>query len=378
MKKGIIMDIDSSFITLLTPQGEFLKANKSNREYQLGQEISFTPARFWKNSAALMWMRKPAVLSAAAAILLLFTFIPFFTADKVSAYMTIDMDSSVELGLNEDLEVLNIKGLNQLGKELVEKAHSWKKEPVKKVAENLFAISSGKEGASREILVSTVAIDNDSAVKKKLEKIVTEDSLEKQMPGGKVNVIQARDSDRKKAVREGVSTGLYVKTQEHQKSSTKHNASETKPENNTGKELESMPEQRRTKTAPAVPNPQNPGNKQVRPAQDKRDILKQNPAKQKQAPNLKRQVPPVKEKPSPDIKARPVPEPRKQAPPGKVKPHATMPRQGPAGKKWPSKPPGNGQKGNPHGINQNQGRGPNHINRGHENKAWHGNKQQKK
>lgn len=41
MKKGIIMEMDDSYLTLLTPDGEFCRAHKQDLPYTVGDEIHF-------------------------------------------------------------------------------------------------------------------------------------------------------------------------------------------------------------------------------------------------------------------------------------------------------------------------------------------------
>lgn len=41
MKKGVVVDLDDDFVTLLTPDGQFLKASNKEGNYELGEEISF-------------------------------------------------------------------------------------------------------------------------------------------------------------------------------------------------------------------------------------------------------------------------------------------------------------------------------------------------
>jgi hypothetical protein len=41
MKQGIIMEIDDEFLTLMTPEGEFLHARRQNQPYAIGEEIHF-------------------------------------------------------------------------------------------------------------------------------------------------------------------------------------------------------------------------------------------------------------------------------------------------------------------------------------------------
>ncbi|MBK5445664.1 anti-sigma factor domain-containing protein [Peribacillus sp. TH24] len=43
MKKGVILSINKRFVTLLTPEGEFLKTKRQERTYEVGEEITFSP-----------------------------------------------------------------------------------------------------------------------------------------------------------------------------------------------------------------------------------------------------------------------------------------------------------------------------------------------
>ena len=43
MRKGTILEINDLYLTLLTPEGEFMRARKLQQEYQVGEEISFFP-----------------------------------------------------------------------------------------------------------------------------------------------------------------------------------------------------------------------------------------------------------------------------------------------------------------------------------------------
>lgn len=45
MKKGVILSVNKRFVTLLTPEGEFLKTKRQEREYEVGEEITFSPIK---------------------------------------------------------------------------------------------------------------------------------------------------------------------------------------------------------------------------------------------------------------------------------------------------------------------------------------------
>lgn len=45
MRKGVILEINDLYLTLLTPEGEFLRARKLQQDYQVGEEIHFFQKR---------------------------------------------------------------------------------------------------------------------------------------------------------------------------------------------------------------------------------------------------------------------------------------------------------------------------------------------
>ena len=108
MKKGIVVDRNDDYVTLLTPDGQFLKAAKQKRSYELGEEITFfqlsdTSERASK-SVSIFNLRgiRNGLLAVAALILIFFTVLPVLKEDRVYAYMTIDINPSFELQLNEE------------------------------------------------------------------------------------------------------------------------------------------------------------------------------------------------------------------------------------------------------------------------------------
>ncbi|MFC0273536.1 anti-sigma factor domain-containing protein [Metabacillus herbersteinensis] len=44
MKRGVVVEENDDFVTLLTPDGQFLKTRNKKGEYVLGEEITFFPS----------------------------------------------------------------------------------------------------------------------------------------------------------------------------------------------------------------------------------------------------------------------------------------------------------------------------------------------
>ncbi|MCL6572409.1 MAG: anti-sigma factor domain-containing protein, partial [Bacillus sp. (in: Bacteria)] len=57
MKKGIVMDINDTFLTLLTPEGEFLRTKKQDHPYTIGEEIHFHPIASVPKSKSIYFVK---------------------------------------------------------------------------------------------------------------------------------------------------------------------------------------------------------------------------------------------------------------------------------------------------------------------------------
>ena len=51
--------------------------------------------------------------------------------------MTIDVNPSIELGLDDELQVIEVHGLNQDGKQVVAQLNDWKNEEISDVAKKI-------------------------------------------------------------------------------------------------------------------------------------------------------------------------------------------------------------------------------------------------
>ncbi|MGG4266632.1 anti-sigma-I factor RsgI family protein [Peribacillus simplex] len=235
MKKGVILSVNKRFITLLTPEGEFLKTKRQEREYEVGEEITFSPI---KQKVTLAFpnfnssFKKKAVLSIASTFLILFSFFPSYFSGHVSAYMTIDVNPSIELELDHHLEVLKLTGLNEDGKLVIGQLKDWKGKDIKTVTNRIVETTKqlGYLKEKKQIIVSTTVLDKDKKLDKNLKKEIKEISEQNNVSNTKMKVIQATKSDRKQAREQGISTGKYVEKKLHKdKEKVKVNTREPAP-----------------------------------------------------------------------------------------------------------------------------------------------------
>ncbi|WP_191562009.1 anti-sigma factor domain-containing protein [Metabacillus idriensis] len=220
MKKGIVVERNDDYVTLLTPDGQFLKANKQKRSYELGEEITFfqlsdTSEKEAKSLSifSLKGIRN-GFLAVIALMIILFTVLPVFNNDKVYAYMTIDINPSFELGLNEKLQVVLIEPMNEDGEKMLNDLKDWKNRKLSEVFTKIVDKSSDlgymKEG--KEIFVATVLTDQEhEEVKKKMLEDVEQLKNSYQKKNMTVNAVESDAETRKKAADQGISTGKYIK-----------------------------------------------------------------------------------------------------------------------------------------------------------------------
>lgn len=265
MKKGIVVDRNDDYVTLLTPDGQFLKAAKQKRSYELGEEITFfqlsdTSERASK-SVSMFNLRgiRNGLLAVAALILIFFTVLPVLKDDRVYAYMTIDINPSFELQLNEELKVIRIEPMNEDGKAMLAELKDMNKRSVSDVFSTIVdkSRSLGYLTDDKEIFVTTVTADDkhEETKKKMLADVVR---LKESYKEQSLNV-QAVETDvetRNKAVEQGISTGKYVKLQKTEEAdpAEKEDAEKRNEEEKADKETEpAKPES--AETVPPVKEP---------------------------------------------------------------------------------------------------------------------------
>jgi hypothetical protein len=176
--KGIIAEVDKNKCIIITRNGQFLKVNKPSRAI-VGEEIEISqisPSR----------MR---LLSAAVAVLLLCLIIPSFNvliaSAKPVAYLSLDINPSLDLGIDKDGKVVSVKAFNSAGEKLVNSTSITKlkvDEAVQQLIEQ--AIKEGFINYSKTNLIvaaytgGTIFTFNDNQLKADVENQIKAADLE--------------------------------------------------------------------------------------------------------------------------------------------------------------------------------------------------------
>src|SRR3954451_10914450 len=158
------MEINERFLTILTPEGEFLRTQRLNQPYQIGQEIEFFSVEQEERKksffiSTVSTFKGRMVLTTALAVMLVFiSIIPFYQNNQVYAYMSIDINPSIELGVNKNYEVVEIIPYNEDGKKIVNQLGGWKKKDVHDVAREIVheIKTQGYVKNNHEVVIATV------------------------------------------------------------------------------------------------------------------------------------------------------------------------------------------------------------------------------
>ncbi|REE85182.1 anti-sigma factor-like protein [Paenibacillus taihuensis] len=163
MSRGIVMETGAKFVVVLMPDGQFRKV-RTSRKPQIGEEFNFTEQRRLQNP------RKLYSASAGAAAILLLLFVPFLVNfwsnnHPIVAYMTMDVNPSIELGVTKDEKVVELRAINDDGAD-VTKGLEYKGLPLAEVTEAIMdRISAGPylNSGEGDVIITSVLVGKDQA-----------------------------------------------------------------------------------------------------------------------------------------------------------------------------------------------------------------------
>lgn len=216
MSRGIVMETGSKHVIVLMPDGQFRKVRTALRP-QIGEEFAFAEQR------RLRRPRKLYSFSAGAAALLLLMFAPLWVQQMskqspVVAYLTIDVNPSIELGIDKEEHVVELRPINVDGAD-VAKGLKFKGLPLPEVTEAIMdRISAGPylNSGEGDVVIASVAVGD--RIQPATEVDLTEDmdaavrsSLAKTEKGRQLKVeitkLSAPQEVRDEGKREGLSSG---------------------------------------------------------------------------------------------------------------------------------------------------------------------------
>lgn len=205
------MEVASKHYIVLTPSGEFRKVPRAGQpDADIGDEIVLLARR--RVNRRTGW----TLVSAALALLLLFplVLVPDAKAGPIVAYVTLDVNPSVEMGIGRREEVKELRGLNAEGEQVVD-GLAYKGEKAADVAAEIIARASNNtaysSGDNRDIVIASVVLDGETKDPDRFEAELESDirvAVAKRLPEeDQVTMLSAPQEVREEAARQGVSTG---------------------------------------------------------------------------------------------------------------------------------------------------------------------------
>lgn len=219
MRKGVVLEVKERYVTLLTPDGEFMRTRKLSQEYQKGEEIYFIPVEVdhsWKSKVFSMRNRLKlnAIILTAVMMVLAVALFPIFENRQVYAYMSIDVNPSIELELNDQLNVISMKGYNSAGENIINQLKDWEKENAVLVAKKVLdeIENQGYLDNQKHVLIGTVPSEEDSS--EDLRETITELKKVTEAEQLELTVVTATEEERSDAIKQGITSGTYKQKNE--------------------------------------------------------------------------------------------------------------------------------------------------------------------
>lgn len=203
--RAIILEVKRGSCTVITDGGEFLRL-KIRGDFRPGQEITLPDRRRGIGRPALM---AACLLMFLAATTLWRSLVP----PAVAAYVSLEINSAVELALDKEYVVRGVRPLDGAGENLAAGLRLTGI-PLEAAVDRIISEAVGKKTMSEDggIVVSAVtpAGDPDPSSLGPLVKKTVETSLTSRGISARVVVGRASAEIREKAGKAGLSTGRYM------------------------------------------------------------------------------------------------------------------------------------------------------------------------
>lgn len=207
-KRGIVTSVRASHCVVVTPNGTYEKIHLPSRGAQIGEEVVY-------NRALVPSGLKP-VLMVASFLLVFMSSVLLYQANlnQVAAYVTLDINPSLEISVDKNLVVLEVLCLNEDAANLI-KPDDFKgknlNDAISGVIDKAVEQNYIKPGEDN-IIVSTVStvdanteLVDQEAICRLLEKSAASSGRSVQ-----VKMYTTSDEIRKEACNAGISSGKYL------------------------------------------------------------------------------------------------------------------------------------------------------------------------
>ncbi len=236
MKKGIVLEVHDEHVTILTPEGEFLKSRKQKGQVALGEEIVFFPLHraetVKKGRIASALRGKWAIISVMTALILAFSLYPKYASNQVYAYVSVDVNPSIELSINKDMKVISIDAYNKEGEDILKQLNNWEKQDITSVSSQIFDIfrQKGFLTENSEVLIASVLTnETNSGWKTLMQNKITTISEKVEEDKVSITTLETTIQERSDALKEGISPGKYIQKEQNTELVDSEDTSKSEP-----------------------------------------------------------------------------------------------------------------------------------------------------
>lgn len=240
MNKGIVMDIKKHSVVVLTPNGEFITCKRKGDSCMIGEEISFDEQEQKASRFSIPYFLKPASLLVACFLCALLFFYNQ-PEEKVFAYVSVDINPSLEVSVTKDLRVIDLQACNDDGRRILKELKQWENKQLQEVIRTIIKQSQEDKYLTNDKQVMLTAIAKDKLLEPKLEKVMKELKKEYELKHITVEYQSSTMQVRENARKAGVGTGVYIKQENEKNKSVTPPATPSNPVENE-EERQSQPE----------------------------------------------------------------------------------------------------------------------------------------
>lgn len=216
MEKGVLLEVQEEYLIVMTKDGSFKKAVKEMMHYEIGDTVRVIP--YVKNNVVELSFRKRVhvgLVTAATFVLLFAQLFLLQNSNEVYAYMSIDINPSMELSINDNMKVVDIETFNHDAEIVVQKLTDWKNKDVKLVTNDIIEICE-QEGylTSKKVVLTTTIVKSNDSSNEHLEKAIAEITIDAESEKFvMVTSQEASVEEREMSEKLNVSVGNYLKEQ---------------------------------------------------------------------------------------------------------------------------------------------------------------------
>lgn len=164
MQKGICMELDGNRSVYMLADGRFV-TGKPTAGTVVGEEAYFEPVKV--SNRRFKPFAMPLIASVAALFLFISTWV--LPADEAYGYVQVESNPGIEIGVDDDWQVISMRELNEDGKRLIAKLADWENEEFETVLQNVLNLSVDED--TEHVTITTVQEGDGTDATVKVEQI---------------------------------------------------------------------------------------------------------------------------------------------------------------------------------------------------------------